>query len=337
MPRLSNTERERAIGMLTCGRSTLNVARTFNVHPTTINRLQRRLAETGTTADRPRPGAPRVTTPADDNRIRLSHLRNRFRMATQTAREIPGRNNPRISAQTVRNRLRGYGLRARRPYKGLELTPARRRARRDWVTTHGRWTLQQWNNVLFTDESRFCIDNPDGRQRVWRRTGERYDDANVVQHNRWGGPSVMVWAGISFHHRTELHFIEGNINSNRYLTEILQPVAVPLVRRHGLVFQQDNARPHTARVCTRYLQAQNVNVLPWPAYSPDLSPIEHLWDTLGRAVRRRVHQPANVRQLRIALREEWTNIPRHEIQRLISSMRRRCTAVRDAHGGHTRY
>ena len=76
---------------------------------------------------------------------------------------------------------------------------------------------------------------------------------------------------------------------------------------------------------------------PWPAFPPDLSPIEHLWDILDRAVRRRCPCPATVLQLRLALTEEWNNIPQHTIQRLVASMRRRCRAVLDAAGGHTRY
>ena len=91
MPRLTSVQRERAIGMLQAGSSALTVARHFGVHPATISRLRSRHEATGSTADRPRSGQPRVTTAGDDRRIRLLHLRDRFRPATQTAREIPGR------------------------------------------------------------------------------------------------------------------------------------------------------------------------------------------------------------------------------------------------------
>ena len=57
------------------------------------------------------------------------------------------------------------------------------------------------------------------------------------------------------------------------------------------LFQQDNARPHTARVVQQFFDANNVNVLPWPARSPDLSPIEHLFYHLGQWIRRRPNPP----------------------------------------------
>ncbi|ROI36354.1 Transposable element Tc1 transposase [Anabarilius grahami] len=74
-----------------------------------------------------------------------------------------------------------------------------------------------------------------------------------------------------------------------------------------------------------------------PAYSPDMSPIEHVWDALDRRIQQRVTVPANIQQLRTAIEEEWTNIPQATINNLINSMRRRCVALREANGGHTRY
>ncbi|XP_046557417.1 uncharacterized protein LOC124266660 [Haliotis rubra] len=99
----------------------------------------------------------------------------------------------------------------------------------------------------------------------------------------------------------------------------------------------DNARPHAARHTTAYLQANNVQVVPWPSKSPDLNPIEHLWDELDRRVRQRQQQPQTLEQLAQALQEEWANIPQRVIQTLVGSMGRRCKAVLDANGGHTRY
>ncbi len=103
------------------------------------------------------------------------------------------------------------------------------------------------------------------------------------------------------------------------------------------MLQHDNARPHVARICTQFLEAENIPVLALPAYSPDMSPIELVWDALDRRIRQCVPVPANLKQLSTVIEEEWTNIPQATINNLINSMRRRCVALCEANGGPTRY
>lgn len=208
-----------------------------------------------------------------------------------------------------------------------------------WLRRHDPriWRRQRWQAVLFTDESRFNLFRADGRRRVYRRRNERYADSCVIERDRFGGGSVMVWGGIAYGRRTQLHIIRGNLNAIRYRDEILSPHLVPFLQQHNLTLQQDNARPHVARICTAYLQAHNIDVLPWPAFSPDLNPIEHLWDELDRRVRRRDNPPSSVPELEQALLQEWNNIPQMTVNNLINSMTRRVQSALDANGGHTRY
>ena len=110
------------------------VARHFGVHVSTIEHLVRRLRETGRVADRPRSGRPRVTSQRQDRAIHLAHLRNRHLTATETAVNTAGSRNRHIHSKIVRNRLREFGLRARRPNVGLPLNRARRARRMAWVT-----------------------------------------------------------------------------------------------------------------------------------------------------------------------------------------------------------
>lgn len=339
MPRLRQRQRAAATTMLLNGTSQSAVAAHFRVHRSTISRLYERLRTTGTTNDRPRSGRPRVTSRRQDRYIRLVHLRDRYRTPGETALNIRGLHNNRISARTVRNRLRDFGIRARRPYVGLVLNQQRRQRRMAWLTAHhpGTFSLQQWRQVLFTDESRYLLYRSDRRQRVYRRPGERFEDSCVVERDRYGGGGVMVWAGICHGHKTPLIFIDGNLNAVRYRDNVLAPVVLPFVERHNVVFQQDNARPHVARISMDFLATNNVNVLPWPAYSPDLSPIEHLWDVLDRKVRTRDPPPRTLPELRQALAAEWNNIPLATVNRLINSMHRRIRAAIAARGGHTRY
>ena len=288
MVRLTDVQRGRAIALLMQGQRQQQVANHFGVNVSTIERLVRLLRETGHLADRPRSGRPRVTSQRQDRTIRLAHLRNRHLTATETALNTVGTHNRRISPKTVGSRLREIGLRARRPYVGLPLTQARRLRRMAWLMAHAPrlFLMRQWRQVLFMDESRFTLYRADGRRRVYRRRGERFADACVVEWDRFGGGSIMVWGGIAHGIKSQLIIVAGSMTAVRYRDEILRPVAVPLVQQRTLILQQDNARPHVAQVCQDFLANNNIAPLAWPPYSPDLTPIEHMWDELDRRVRK---------------------------------------------------
>jgi len=308
MPRLSNIERERAIGMLMANISQVAVARTLGCRRATINDLWQRYQQTGSTGDRQRPGHPRVTTAAEDRHIRLMHLRNRQQTATSTSRTYLG---GRVSAQTVRNRLRAANIRARRPYVGPILTARHRALRLLWCRNHLPWNQIRWNRIVFSDESRFNLSHADGRVRVWRRQGERFADCCVVERDRFGGGSLMVWGGICGNNKTHLIIIRGNLTAQRYVNDVLTPEVLPFLAQHGqgITFQHDNATPHAARFTANFLNANGVNVMPWPSRSPDINPIEHLWDELGRRVRSLANPPQNIQQLEVALVAAWRHFP----------------------------
>ena len=114
--------------------------------------------------------------------------------------------------------------------------------------------------------------------------------------------------------------------------------ALSFIPFHGpnVTFMHDNARPHSAEITRQLLATNNINVLDWPANSPDLIPIEQVWDELGRRVRRN-HAIHTVNDLAAALQAEWDNLTAPFTQRYINSMRRRITACIAQNGGHMRY
>ena len=172
--------------------------------------------------------------------------------------------------------------------------------------------------------------------RVFRRR-EHFADNCLIERDRFGDGSVMARGGIMGRRKTNLIVVQGNLNDQGYINQILQPEAVPFLQRHGpTILMHDNARSHVARICRQFLNRNNVNVLPWPAVSSDMNPIEHIWDYLGRKVRarRNVH---NLRDLENALIQEWNNIPNVVIRRYVRSMRGRLAACINSRGGHTRY
>ena len=200
-----------------------------------------------------------------------------------------------------------------------------------------RHRAARWAKVLFSDESRFNLTHHDDRIRSFRRRGERIADNCLIERDRFGGGSVMVWGGIMGRRKTNLIVVQGNLNAQGFINQILQPEPVPFLQRHGpAILMHDNARLHVARICRQLLNRNNVNVLPWSAVSPDMNPVEHIWDYLGRKVRARgnVH---NLKDLENASVQEWNNIPNNVIRRYVRSMRGRLAACINSRGGHTRY
>ena len=136
----------------------------------------------------------------------------------------------------------------------------------------------------------------------------------------------MVWKGV----------MGGRKTDQGYVDNVLRPVVVPFLEQHPGCLMHDNARPHTARLTQAFLARHDVNVLPWPACSPDMNPIEHLWDLRGRKARKN-HVINNINDLTAALVHEWNAIPADVVRRYVRSMRSRTLALVRRRGGHNRY
>lgn len=311
------------------------VANNFGVSRPTIYNLLTKHQATGSVKDRPRAGRPRVTTGREDRHIRTTHLRNRFKSTSETSREF--RQARPVSRWTISRRLRAAGIFARQPAQRILLRPHHCLARLNWAQLHQRWAANRWDDIVFSDECRFQMDTNDGRQKVYRRRNERFapNCVSTVGDRR----GVMVWGAISSTDRSPLVFINGNLTAARYINEVIRPHLLPfLARNRNPTFQQDNAPAHRARLTDNFLNQNGVTVMrPWPAVSPDLNPIEHVWDRMKRQLRSLHPPPQTLPQLRIALTNIWTNIPQAFLQTLVHSMRRRCTAVINARGSYTRY
>ena len=140
----------------------------------------------------------------------------------------------------------------------------------------------------------------------------------------------------------DLCVLDGNLTGLKYRDNVLAPRVVPYFDNHALadrsMFMDDNARPHRARIVQPFcLQQEAVQTIPWPAMSPDMNPIEHVWDFIGRKINQHNPKYQNIDELRTAILQEWQQFPQEWLRRLVRSMTRRVTELHNKRGGHTRY
>ncbi|GFV77033.1 transposable element Tcb2 transposase [Trichonephila clavipes] len=208
------------------------------------------------------------------------------------------------------------------------------------VVEHHNWTERDWACVLFSDESKFSLSSDCRRQLIWRESGTAYRPENIQEKDQYPTCSIMAWAGIMINSRTRLHVVaNGTMTGQRYIDEVLLPHVRLFCGAVGdkFVFMDDNATCHRTLAVQDCLDSEGIQCLVWPARSPDLNPIENVWDALGRQVAGRNYPPTNKNTLIRALTEEWDKLPQQLLDNIVQSMVRRVECCITLHGGHIPY
>ena len=147
-----------------------------------------------THAWRPGSGRGRQTTRREDRLIARQARTTPTASSSSIHAAVAGALRNRVSTRTISRRLVEGGLVSRRPLRVLPLTATHRRLLLQWCRERQSWTFGDWQRIVFSDESRFCLGAHDGRVRVRRRLGERLNPAYSVERHTAPIPGVMVWA-----------------------------------------------------------------------------------------------------------------------------------------------
>ena len=292
----------------------------------------------GSLADRPIPGRARKTTRREDSLLVRKNKADRFKTAPQIRNEIRREHGIDISISTTQRRLREVGLIGRKPRRKPRLTVKHKKARIAYARAHRDWTPAQWARVIFSDESRFLLYRSDGRVYVRRMPGEEFHETCVQTTVKHGGGGIMVWGCMTANGIGLLCDVKGSLNGRSYI-DILDNNLIPSIHLHALTnncqFQQDNAPCHRSSLVKEWFESNGIDVMDWPAQSPDLNPIENLWDHIGTTIHE--YNPTNHKELLSAIHEAWNGITIERLSKLYDSMPRKCAAVIKAMGGPTRY
>lgn len=339
--RLSTATRHKVVILHQQGLSQTKISKQTGISRCAVQALLKKHKETGNVEDRRRSGRPRKLSAADEKHLKLISLRNRKLTSSAISSELAETSGTQVHPSTVWRSLARSGLHGRVAAKKPYLRHGNKAKRLDYARKHRNWGAEKWQQVLWTDESKFEIFGCSRRQFVRRRAGERYNNECLQATVKHGGGSLQVWGCISANGVGDLVRINGVLNAEKY-RQILIHHAIPSGRRMigpKFILQHDNDPKHTANVIKNYLQRKEeqevLEVMVWPPQSPDLNIIESVWDFMKR--QKDLRKPTSTEDLWLVLQDVWNNLPAEFLQKLCASVPRRIDAVLKAKGGHTKY
>lgn len=322
----------------------LTISQKLGVPASTVYDTIDRYKKTGSAHPVERPGRPPMLTDRDIRALSRITLNDREATLQEIREEVKGSIGITLSRNTTRKYLNSIGwqscLKCKKPF----ITDIHAKKRLDWCREHIKWPSDEWRYVIFSDESRFSLDGADGGDRVWRRVHEKYHKDCVAPRRKFGGGKVMFWGCFTYWGVGPLVRVDGTMNASDYLNLLathFMPWEMELQAQHYgdamLFFQQDNASVHTAKKVKAWMNDQDFHLMEWPAHSPDLNPIENLWEILDNKIRQRNTFPKDSDELAALAMDEWKKIPIETIHNLIESMPRRLRMCINSKGWHTKY
>ncbi|GFV83049.1 transposable element Tc1 transposase [Trichonephila clavipes] len=281
-------------------------------------------------------GRKRKLTDRDKRVLNRIVARKRKQSLSQITSEVNSHLRNPISARAVQRELHASNLYGRVGIRKPLVTARHALQRRQWCRTHRQWTLQQWQQVIWSYKSTFTLFQTTGRVYVWRTPKEAFAPECIVPTVKHGGGSLMVWGAISWRGLGPLVTLHGKVKTAHYVNILRDQTSFP---GECPLYQDDNAHIHTAKIVQEWFAEHDGEVghLDRPPQSPDLNIIEHLRGYLESKLRTRFPPPSTISALETALHEEWLHIPLQVVHDLHASIPRRIQSVIQSKGGPTPY
>ena len=332
------------MGMIEAGMKQKRVAEAVGVGLRTLEYWWANYKKTGSIEKKKRTGRPRIL--ARIEKIVISKSVGKKRQSCRKLSKRMQAKNLQGSEDTINRFLRkDLGVKPFHRRKMPKLTEKHVKDRLSFCKKVKNWTMDQWKQVVFSDESPFELYHPPNPKNdvIWSQDKDEIEHVPVMKFS----PKVMVWGAMSYSGLTELHIVPQNqsVNQEYYCTKILEGNLFPRMRKNltrgskfdvklvpdmsQMIFQQDGARAHTALRTQQLLQDKIPHFWSkdmWPANSPDL------WSILGDKVDEEKVQPSTIKGLERILKTAWKKISPETLENLFFSMPGRIQAVLDAKG-----
>ena len=310
--------------------------------------LKHRLTPQHNRAGRP----PQISSTEGDRLeafVRASKRNRRLSYEQLLTEVFPNRDD--IGPAAVKNCLERRGYRRRIALRKPILSPQNRLTRLNWAWEHLHWTTEQWNSILWSDET-WVKSFRHRKTWITRLPGEELEETCIVKKPRKAG-GWMFWGCFHADIKGPYLFWEkewGSINSDSYCQHVI-PLVDGWNRIHTdlfgdpeLLFMHDNAPGHAAAKTIQELRDRGIRTIEWPAFSPDLNPIKHVWNKMKDWMQREYpDNPLDTTtargydMLRQQVTAAWEAIGREYLRELVDTMPERCLDVIIAGGGHTKW
>jgi transposase len=308
-------------------RSPKEIQQKTNISLRTIKYNLKKLRETGSVEHKKGNGRPSKVTQSVSRAVGQNVRRNATISTRQLASKVQGTQDLSISHVAVWRHMKKKGYQSSLPLGTPMLTQRHIEMRKAWAEAH---LHDNWGRTIFTDETAFDLFR--NKVRRWHKSG-----AKPIRRLPKSRQKVMAWGGISRKGKTPF-FCFTEIMDGPFYVNILQTQLLPAAQSmygKNWRLQQDNDPKHTSRVAKDFIATNGIRAIDWPSNSPDLNPIENMWQIVKNNVEKRM--PKDISELTKFMVEEWEAIPDETVNNLVSSIKNRCELLLEKDGDRISY